>query len=221
MSIRWIEGAMTRSKSQGTARLILVVLANNADDETGTCYPGIRYIAQRAGVGLRTAQRAIRELEELGELTTKVQASHLGTNIYQLTFSLVDPLSSAPPPSSAPPCQIDTPPPVKLTPKPSVNKPSVNKNAEKQQDAEIPDDWEPSGSDVEYAEKHGMTPSTIRFESDAFAHYHRAKGNTSKSWSLRWMYWVRNWVEHGAKQAPKKPYNGKMTKEEIESGRYD
>ena len=49
-----------------TSVLVLVALADEADDEGGSCYPSLRRIADRARVSTNTARDHIRKLEEAG-----------------------------------------------------------------------------------------------------------------------------------------------------------
>ena len=55
------------SQAAGTDLLVLLALADNANDE-GECWPSIRYVAQKCRIDTRTTQRRIRSLEELGEV---------------------------------------------------------------------------------------------------------------------------------------------------------
>jgi len=68
MSWKHIKGARDMSKSQGSARCVLIVLATYANDD-GICWPGIRTIARNSGFTRTTVGNAIRKLEALGEVT--------------------------------------------------------------------------------------------------------------------------------------------------------
>lgn len=60
------------SRAKGTAKLILLGIANHAGD--GGAWPYVETLARYANVDERTAQRAIRELVKLGELHVDRQA---------------------------------------------------------------------------------------------------------------------------------------------------
>lgn len=89
MAIRWIDAVLRNSTQTLGARLVLIVLADSADDETGACYPGTARIAQRANISERQVRRVLRDLEAAGDIRTQFQASHLGTNIYHLNPRLL------------------------------------------------------------------------------------------------------------------------------------
>lgn len=90
MSFKIVDWVLDHSAAEGSVRLVALVLAENADQDTGECYPSVATIARRARVSVRTAQTALRVLEELEELETR---SHQGqgkrmdrkTNLYVLT----------------------------------------------------------------------------------------------------------------------------------------
>ena len=55
----WDQGPLSRSEM-----LVLMVLADSADAETGECFPSLRRIAQGARMSVRTAQLTLRALED-------------------------------------------------------------------------------------------------------------------------------------------------------------
>lgn len=75
----------------GTDRLVLLSLANHADD-LGECWPGVARIAGEAGVSERTVRRSIQNLVEAGVLEVERQGSGAraagradrATNLYRL-----------------------------------------------------------------------------------------------------------------------------------------
>lgn len=58
----------THSKAGGNALLVLLALADHADDD-GRCWPGMKRLAARTRTSVPTVRRAIHELEAIGELT--------------------------------------------------------------------------------------------------------------------------------------------------------
>lgn len=66
-------------------RLVLFVLAESADNETGTCYPSIKSIAERAGLSERAVHYSLKKLSQMNMISIQRNASPYGTNIYNLT----------------------------------------------------------------------------------------------------------------------------------------
>jgi len=69
MGYKTVESVMKHSGSKGSARLLLMVLATHADEDTLECFPGRDLLCQEAAMSERNVIRALKELESLGELT--------------------------------------------------------------------------------------------------------------------------------------------------------
>lgn len=115
-------------------KLVLLLLANRCNSETGMCIPKVKNLADECGMSERTVQRACQELEVAGLLKI-VHRSHEGvqlSNQYNLHLWVRGELEKqfAPPVSeSHPRCQRVTPPVSESHPRVSesrTNKP-VNK----------------------------------------------------------------------------------------------
>jgi len=65
MSIRMISAAIDLDLSPSD-KLILILLANNANDETGDCFPSQSYLAKRSGLSLGHVNRVIKRLKSDG-----------------------------------------------------------------------------------------------------------------------------------------------------------
>jgi hypothetical protein len=74
-----------RSRASGSTLLVLLALADRADDD-GCCWPGEEELATRARVGVRQVRRCLRELEDMGELTTVVQRGRSRSNRYRIVM---------------------------------------------------------------------------------------------------------------------------------------
>ena len=61
MSIRMISAAIDLDLSPSD-KLILILLANNANDETGDCFPSQSYLAKRSGLSRGSVNRVIKRL---------------------------------------------------------------------------------------------------------------------------------------------------------------
>lgn len=68
MSIAATEWVLTNSTAEGTARLMLLVIADRAND-FGACWASVAGLAERARVSVRQAQRLINHLVDEGHVT--------------------------------------------------------------------------------------------------------------------------------------------------------
>ena len=68
MSVQAMAWVIDNSSAQGSDFVVLLMLANHYNHETGRCNPGYRRIAEEARVGRSTVGDAVRRLCELGEL---------------------------------------------------------------------------------------------------------------------------------------------------------
>ncbi len=75
----------TESSSKGAARLVLLAIANYANDEM-QAWPGVACIARMAGVKERAVHYAIANLQAIGELNVGVRAGARCTNLYTITI---------------------------------------------------------------------------------------------------------------------------------------
>jgi hypothetical protein len=85
MSNAALNAVWNRSKSEGTARLVLLSIADRADDK-GRAFCGAKDLCQRTNAGRRTVFDALRELRELGELDVLADKGPRGCNRYQITL---------------------------------------------------------------------------------------------------------------------------------------
>lgn len=83
MSIVVLNEVLDSSRSKGTARLLLVVLAEQAHED-GICWPGVDRLAARVNTTPRNIQMLTRELEQQGELLVEHSAGRGNTNRYRV-----------------------------------------------------------------------------------------------------------------------------------------
>lgn len=99
MSIKIMSEVFSNSRSEGTNRLVMLALADHCGDD-GLCFPGILKIAEKCRVSERSVQRAISELEALGELSVKrgqgMKTESGWTNLFKLSVPRGDNLSPLP-----------------------------------------------------------------------------------------------------------------------------
>jgi len=52
-------------------KLILLLLANSANDETGECFPSQKYLSKKSGLARETVNRLIRKLQKKGHVAIR------------------------------------------------------------------------------------------------------------------------------------------------------
>lgn len=73
MSVRAITWALDANVGDAAAKLLLVALADHADDQTQQCWPSIGYVARRCQLSEKTVQRRLRQLERKGLIETQAR----------------------------------------------------------------------------------------------------------------------------------------------------
>ena len=122
MSMWALEAVFGRSLARGADRLVLLVIADRAD-EHGCCWPGVEYIARRALLGVSTTYRSLTRLEERGCLAIEHRPGR--TNRYTMTDPA--PLSTRDPSQPGTPLGLrETPPGLRKTPLNPGPNPSVS-----------------------------------------------------------------------------------------------
>jgi len=176
-----------------TARLVLLALADHADD-TGRCYPSIARLCRRTGLSERAAQTNIKKMVDAGYIRIVTGGGKGNTNLY---FISANPAADAPrtictPAADAP----QTPQQMRETPQqmhpnhqePSLE-PSVSKKPRKSrmpQDAEISDEMRAT------AEKEGVAPQEATAQFQSFKDNAHAHGKTFADWNAAWRNWLRS-----------------------------
>jgi len=89
MAINWIEGVWANSKHSGSDLILLLALADSADRDTGSCYPGLKKLAQMTRTSIRNVQYRLKVLRDSGEVEVRYQRSPYGTNLFVLNRSLL------------------------------------------------------------------------------------------------------------------------------------
>lgn len=74
MSVKVTAAVWERSAAEGTDRLVLLALADHADDETWSCWPSLSHLAAKCRISERTVRRSLRDLEAAGEVQTVTRA---------------------------------------------------------------------------------------------------------------------------------------------------
>ena len=88
MSVESMAIALHHSRSKGTAKVVLLGIANHDGD--GGAYPTVATLAKYANVSRANVQKALTKLESLGEIRRDVQAGgshdaaeYLRPNLYR------------------------------------------------------------------------------------------------------------------------------------------
>jgi hypothetical protein len=89
------------SRASGSNLLVLMAIADNADDE-GAAYPKQETIARKARMSVRTVQRCIQDLRDLGELEYLRKDQRLNNNYIVVVAQLKGPAPTRQPDGSEP-----------------------------------------------------------------------------------------------------------------------
>lgn len=87
MGYKTVESVMKYSRSKGSARLLLMVLATHADEGTLECYPGRDLLCQETAMSDRNVTRALKELESLNEVTLSRGNGRGNQTAYKLSIN--------------------------------------------------------------------------------------------------------------------------------------
>ncbi len=87
MSVKATNSVWERSRATGMTRLVLLAIADHADD-AGRAWPSFARLAERCRMHRSSVARAIRQLIEFGELAVVEKGQRCG-NIYQITIDTV------------------------------------------------------------------------------------------------------------------------------------
>lgn len=83
MSIRVMSLVWEHSKQQGSALLVLLAIADFADDD-GYCYPSVERLAHKSRMSVRNVRYILRQLEESGELVIERGGGRRRPNRYRV-----------------------------------------------------------------------------------------------------------------------------------------
>lgn len=89
MSIAAINAVLAHSKAKGSDRLVLLILATHANDETFECYPGHVLLGQEAAMSERNLIYCLKRLEDLGEIGINRGLGRGNLTVYQIHLARV------------------------------------------------------------------------------------------------------------------------------------
>lgn len=85
MSIEVMSWVWKHSKATGTAKFVLLAIADNAWDDGSNAWPSITTISKKTGLSERTVQRCVQNLFDIDELRIFDRPGH--SNLYQVNMS--------------------------------------------------------------------------------------------------------------------------------------
>jgi len=140
MSVRQMTLVWEHSQAKGSGLLILLAIADIANDDGTGCYAGIEKLAKKVRLSERSVRYIIKKLEEMGELEIERRASRYGTNVYRVTVQRGNPLPEAKIAYRKPIASEERQPIASLERQPiapnTLVKPSVNPSVKTQDDDE-------------------------------------------------------------------------------------
>lgn len=171
-------------------KFVLIVLANYAD-ESHSCYPGQKKIAERIGASVETVRRALADLETSGYISRNRRVRDSGYRTTDRYFLPVD----LPTGQFAHKAESGTLPgnlTVLTGQSEGANYTSVKPSDTPQRRAtRISDKFAPSPEQLEWAKQH-VPLVDVRLETAQFIDHHLAKGSLMKDWGRAWQTWMRN-----------------------------
>ena len=207
MSIRALNTAIA-ADLQPIPKLVFIILANWCDSY-GFSWPSIRKLTKVTGLSRSTVIKHLQALDAAGHL--KIITRPNRSSLYLLAGcdeeTLETPLprdhpaynwqlEAGPPhgprPGDGPGGPGDGPLEVRET---DPDTKGDTKETRVKRRCRLPEDWKPSGEDIDYAHKKGMTAEIFLDEAQAFKNYHLAKGTAMADWHRAWMTWVGNWAK--------------------------
>ena len=94
MGVKAVRRVLEHSRATGTDRLVLVILAEYADDQKCVCWPSVATIAKEAKVRARAAEAALCALQETGEIEVEIHGARYPKtrrqyrpNLYRVTVA--------------------------------------------------------------------------------------------------------------------------------------
>ncbi|HGG6664250.1 TPA: helix-turn-helix domain-containing protein [Salmonella enterica subsp. diarizonae serovar 61:i:z] len=178
MSMNLMAKAMSIKVGNPLRKLVLIKLADNANDE-GECWPSYQHIADQCEVSRSTVKSHIRALEDMGllkrEFRRKGELNQ--SNVFYLTLDNAQQIPPGSGGAGADPRTYHSFEPVK-EPLERKKKPSS-----------MPEGFSPSSSHQKMAEEFGVS---LQDEFDKFTDHHLSKGSKFIDWNRALNTWLRN-----------------------------
>lgn len=222
MSVKAIAWVWEHSRAEGAARLVLLAIADCANATGWDAWPSMAELCRKTRLSERGVQKAIRRLEEMGELMVTVNSGRGRTNRYRVVMEtpngvrgseVVNPEPGAPRTEFAPePGSPQTPNVVRETPNhvhPEPSEPTTGtvteRGAREAVDAPraagherpagltaIPDGFSVTDSMRRWAVATFGERLDVNFETAQFISHYRSTGASRRSWPDAWQKWMRD-----------------------------
>ena len=183
---------------KSSLKLVLVVMAEMADLDSGECWPTYETIGRRSSTRRRQAMVNVNKLIELGYIAKagKKPCQNGEVNVYRMTFGGVQSTARV---------QPTAPHGVQPTAPRTINKPSdINKGAKR-----CPEDFQPSAEQIaKLSAKH----PTLNLSEELDAMKDHEFKTARKDWAACFRTWCRNAEKYQRGNA-----NGKANKSTFES----
>lgn len=193
MSMNLMAKAMSIKVGNPLRKLVLIKLADNANDE-GECWPSYQHIADQCEVSRSTVKSHIRALEDMGllkrEFRRKGELNQ--SNVFYLTL---DNAQQIPPESGGAGADrggagADLGCGAGADPRTYHSFEPVKEPLErKKKPSSMPEGFSPSASHQKMAEEFGIS---LQDEFDKFTDHHLSKGSKFIDWSRALNTWLRN-----------------------------
>jgi hypothetical protein len=159
VSIKWMTKVWDEALAlQGTPLIVLLCIADHAQDDTGEAWPSIARICHRTRRSERAVFRALDTIEEAGWVERVARPGQ--SNIYRM-IDPATPVASVTPAESAPLSPASPTPVTSVTPPLSPAAPRTIREPSVTQDAAPSPTEPPSEVDAAAAVSHGVTPATV------------------------------------------------------------
>ncbi len=191
-------------------KLILICLADAANDEDWQCWPSQRHIAAKTSYSIATVKRSLKELEEAGHINRTHRLRHDGTrtsDVYTLAVSRAQPDTTVQPDTT--PVQPDTgegyPVDRGTRSRLTYHEPSLEPSIEPKENlggrasasaargTRLPEGWMPKPETIEQMRREcpgvDLEAQHLRF-TDYWSDQPGAKGRKVR-WDSTWKNWIR------------------------------
>lgn len=204
MSIKLMNQAWEVKGLDPTTKLILMCLADHANEHDRTCWPAISTIADKCDVSRATVKRRMLQLEQYGLIARRSRTGD-STLYFILPEAEKEGVVQSEPGSTVSQGRFNSEPGGGSTSEPLTTmnhqEPSVNNNA---RGTRLPNDWVPEPLPDDFVRKHGITQDIVQNEFEKFVDYWAAvpgaKGR-KLDWQATWRTWLRNSRDYRPRQA--------------------
>lgn len=186
MSMNLMAKAMSIKVGNPLRKLVLIKLADNANDE-GECWPSYQHIADQCEVSRSTVKSHIRALEDMGLLKREFRRKG-ELNQSNVFYLMLDNAQQIPPGSGG--AGADLGGGAGADPRTYHSFEPVKEPLErKKKPSSMPEGFSPSSSHQKMAEEFGVS---LQDEFDKFTDHHLSKGSKFIDWNRALNTWLRN-----------------------------